>query len=233
MVATFERVDGKPMTLGDIKAENIAFDSSSLQLLNSDGANLTLPDDPDFPGAYATFIYMSEEEADGEYTPGWYLSCDGDAEHCKNDFELPFGQGFCMDKSDTGAALVFSGNVRASNKPITLDEHFNYLGNCSPKDLTLGDITAINIAFDSSSLQLLNKDGSNLILDDDPDFPGAYATFIYMSEEEADGEYTVGWYLSCDGDAEYPKNDFQIKAGQGFCMDKSDTGAQIVIPSAL
>ena len=233
MVATFERVDGKPMTLGDIKAENIGFGNTELQLLNSDGANLVLPEDPDFPGTFASFIYMSEEEADGEFTVGWYLSEDQDAEHPKNDFELPFGQGFCMDRGDAGAALVYSGNVRGSDKPITLDTHFNYIGNCSPTDLTLGEISAVNVGFGNTELQFLNKDGANMVLPDDPDFPGAFASFIYMSEEEADGEFTVGWYLSEDQDAEHPKNDFPVKAGQGFCVDRGDAGAQIVIPTAL
>ncbi len=91
----------------------------------------------------ARYIYWLAED-DPEEGPGWYLSDDEDGEINQNSLPLPMGTGFLVSRNsaEADAQLVYSGEV--NSQPVTVDlpsSGYNVIGNCCPKDLTLGDIT--------------------------------------------------------------------------------------------
>ena len=133
--------------------------------------------------------------------------------------------------TETGAALVYSGAVETAPVTKSLNANFNFLGNCSPTDITFGDITP-NEKFVNSSIQLLTSGGATAKVTVDG-LGTVKATFSYWEEKDAsDG---AGWYLDADDDAEYNQNWRVIQAGSGFLVNRAgtETDATITIPSAL
>ena len=217
------------MTFGDIKP-NENFVNSSIQLLTSGGATAKVTVDG-LGEVKAIFTYWDEDDAmDGA---GWYLDADEDAEYNQNSRVIPFGDGYLVDRStgEPDAELVYSGEVL--NTPVTkaLQAKFNFLGNCSPTDITFGDLTP-NASFVNSSIQLLTTGGATAKVTV-AGLGEVKAIFTYWDEDDAmDG---AGWYLDADEDAEYNQNSRVIPAGSGFLVDRStgEPDATITIPSAL
>ena len=217
------------MTFGDIKP-NENFINSSIQLLTSGGATATVTVDG-LGTVKAIFSYWDEDDAsDGA---GWYLDADEDAEYNQNSRVIPFGDGYLVNRPtlETGAALIYSGEVQSA--PITkeLGDKFNFLGNCCPRDITFGDLVP-NENFVNSSIQLLTSGGATATVTV-PGLGTVKAVFSYWEEDDAmDG---AGWYLDADEDAEYNQNSRVIAAGEGFLVNRPtlETGASITIPAAL
>jgi len=217
------------MTFGDI-VPNSEFVNSSIQLLTSGGATAKVTVEG-LGTVKAIFSYWDEDDAmDGA---GWYLDADEDAEYNQNGRVIPFGDGYLVNRtsSETDAALVYSGEVETAPVTKSLNENFNFLGNCSPTDITFGDITP-NSVFVNSSIQLLTSGGATAKVTV-PGLGEVKAVFSYWEEDDAmDG---AGWYLDADEDAEYNQNSRVIPAGAGFLVNRTsgETGATITIPSAL
>jgi hypothetical protein len=135
-----------------------------------------------------------------------------------------------VSSGTTGAAVVFAGQVPAEDIPLNIDPSSrNFLSNCTPVDLTLGEITP-NSLFEplSDTLYTINQ------------FGGVKANYIYVDEETGEmlggGE---GWYLQDDIDnwdeesALSNHNNDPITAGLGFVVSSGTEGAQIILPSPL
>ena len=219
------------MTLGDI-TPNDDFVVSTIQFMTAGGANVKTT----FKGKTVTakYIYWTADD-DPEQGAGWYLDADGDGEVNQNSVSLPMGTGFLVSRlgSEADANLVFSGEV--NTKPVTPslpNAGYNLVGNCCPKDLTIGDITP-NEDFVVSTIQFMTAGGANL----KTTFKGKTVTakYIYWTAED-DPEEGPGWYLDADGDGEVNQNDLvEIPAGGGFLVSRlgSEADATVTIPSAL
>ena len=219
------------MTLGDL-VPNEDFVYSTIQFMTAGGANAKTT----FKGKTVTarYIYWTADD-DPEEGAGWYLSDDDDGEINQNDLPLPMGTGFLVSRGapEADAALVYSGEV--NTQPVTVglpNSGYNVIGNCCPKDLTLGDITP-NEDFVYSTIQFMTAGGANA----KTTFKGKTVTarYIYWLAED-DPEEGPGWYLSDDDDGEINQNDLvTIPAGAGFLVSRGapETDATVTIPSAL
>ena len=215
------------MTLADIVPSDITLYTTTIQLLDDTGATATTSEYEDLGEVYLTFTYATTE--DGAPTAGWYLQDDFGFEHPQNSRILPFGQGYCVDSGED-ATFTFAGKVSAEDTEITLANGFNYTGNCSPKDITFGDILPKDVTLYTTTIQLLDDTGATATTNEYEDLGEVYLTFTYATTE--DGAPTAGWYLQDDFGFEHPQNSRVLAAGQGFCVDCGED-ATVTIPSAL
>ena len=243
-VATFLPTDKAPdeMTLGDLNFQNLKV--SGIQILQDGGETLVL-DETEYPlieldpgdELYAQFDYIPASTA-GANGEGWYLSQDGDYAYNMNDWVVPFGQQYVVDCGDKNMSVTDAGEVAAEDLEFDVERGtFNYFGNCSPVEITLGDLTFQNLKV--SGLQILQDGGETLVLDE-TEYPlieldpgdELYAQFDYIPAATA-GANGAGWYLSQDGDYAYNMNDWVIESGAGFVIDCGDKNMTVIIPSAL
>lgn len=218
------------MTLGDLQP-NDAFVSSTISFMTQGGATAKVS----FNGEQVWASYTYWAEGDGaEDGAGWYLEADEDATVNQNGVVIPFGTGLLVyrDGSEADAQLTYSGAV--STEPVTKsfpNAQYTVCGNCSPVDITLGDITP-NEAFVSSTISFMTPGGATAKVN----FNGEQVWASYTYWAEGDGaEDGPGWYLEADEDATVNQNDLPIAAGQGFLVyrDGSEADATITIPAAL
>ena len=234
--ATFQAV-GKArdaQTLGDIKASE-GFSYSEIQFLTSGGANAYV-DHPQLGRVIQSYTYWSDPDWTESGVAGWYLYDDEDGAYPMNDIVIPLGQAYCVSVagSEVGETLNYAGEVPNSAVALTFDHaNFNYVGNCTPADITLGDIVASE-DFSYSEIQFLTSGGANAYVDH-PQLGRVIQSYTYWSDPDWTEAGVAGWYLYDDEDGAYPMNDINIKAGQGFCVSVagSEVGEGISIPSAL
>ena len=216
------------MTLGDIGVnENITYFGTVIQLLLDNGATATVEVEG-LGEVDAMFTYA--DESVGAPEAGWYLSDDGGFEYPQNGRVIPLGQGYCVDCGDSEAALVFAGAVSREDTEVELSYNYNYTGNCSPKDITFGDLTGENLTYFGTVIQLLLDNGATATVEIEG-LGEVDAMFTYA--DESVGAPEAGWYLSDDGGFEYPQNSRILQAGQGLLVDCGDTDAKLIIPAAL
>ena len=142
-----------------------------------------------------------------------------------------------IDCLDDDAAVVFAGAVAQTDTEVALNYgDLNSTGNCTPVDLTLGDI-AVNENFLGSILQFLTATGSTkkFTLPNDEEVEGLFEFWLaeWFGDETVIGDKVDGWYLRDGDDNLYCMNSIQIPAGSGFLIDCLDDDAAVVIPSAL
>ena len=219
-------MDKDAMTLADVTPSG-TWEDSSISFMTAGGATAKV----NFKGSQvaAKYVYWPAdwEPEDGA---GWYLYADDDAEVNQNATSLAFGSGFLVQRSESGATLTFAGEV--SNEPTTIsfsNSGYNICGNCSPVDLTLGDITPAG-AWEDSSISFMTAGGATAKVN----FKGSQvaAKYVYWPAdwEPEDG---AGWYLYADDDATVNQNAVVISAGEGFLVQRAEAGAMLTIPSAL
>ena len=217
------------MTLGDF-TPNEDFVNSSIMFLTTGGATARTT----FDGAKVpeTYVYWTEDD-EPEDGAGWYLAADDDATVNQNDKVVPFGQAFCVTRTETetDATLTTAGEVQDTPVTLSFVQNMNFVGNCSPVDLTLGDITP-NEDFVNSSIMFLTTGGATARTT----FDGATvpATYVYWTEDD-EPEDGAGWYLSADDDATVSQNAVPVPAGQAFCVTRTETetDATLTIPAAI
>ena len=244
---TFQKVGNAAMTLGDITANSFddtegetydVFDwtgfvpfTDFIQTMNTSGQ---------FTGqfTYAPAGYAGGNEA------GWYDYSDSSCTTLRNDTSVPFGRGFYLAAGNgTGGlapALTFAGQVKADATVVPVSNSNMLTGNCSPVDITLGQITANSFddtegetydVFDwtgfvpfTDFIQIMNSSGQ---------FIGQYT---YVPAGYAGGN-EAGWYGYDDTGCTKCMNSIVIKAGQSFYVAAGNgTGGlapTITIPSAL
>jgi len=183
-----------------------------------------------------TYVYWpaSWEPAEGE---GWYLQADEGTTINQNNVPIPFGDGFfvdCADGYQNDAVLGYAGEVQTTAVPKSFSRiGYSALGNCTPSQITLGDITVDDtFANNTCSISFVSEGNGNAKV-----MFGGYEvseTYVYWpaSWEPASG---AGWYLQADEGTTENKNNLPIAAGAGFLVDCAD-GAQeaiVTIPAAL
>ena len=247
LVNTFTSVNEGTMTLGDITAnpfddgEEGIYDvwgwtgftpfSDFVQTMNASGQ---------FTGqyTYAPAGYAGSNEA------GWYDFTDNACTTLKNDVEIPFGRGFYLSAGDGTAGLApqltFSGSVKKGATVVPVANSMMLVGNSSPVDITLGQITAN--PFDDGEEGIYDVWGWTgftpfsdfiQIMNDNGQFVGqyTYAPAGYAGSNEA------GWYEFTDTGCTDCKNSLPIKAGQAFYLSAGDGAGglapTITLPSAL
>lgn len=223
--ATFLPISSS-MTLGDVSVnDKFVPISDTLYTINGYG------------GVAASYYYVDAETAEAfGGSAGWYLDSDidnwdGESELVsQNNVTLSVGQMVCVSASEAEAAIVFAGAVADEDVTLVLDTTArNFLVNCTPVNITLGDIT-VNDKFVPISDTLYTMNG----------YGGVAASYYYVDAETAEAfGGSAGWYLDSDIDnwdgesTIVSRNDVEIAAGQGFVASASEAGAGVIIPSAL
>lgn len=233
--------DKTEMTLADF--DFVGLKVSEVQSLE-DGGNTMVLDWAEYPlleedgsDLLAAFTYVSAASA-GEQGAGWYLTQDGDCSYNMNDWIVPFGWQIVIDCGDRNMLARGKGTVSPEDEEFELERGvFNYLGNCTPVDIALGDIVR-GANFKVSELQFLEDGGNTMVLSWE-DFPfieedggDLLAAFTYVSAASA-GDNGAGWYLTQDVDCAYNMNEWAIVSGDGFVVDCGDRNASLIIPSAI
>ena len=223
--ATFQKIAGTGMTLGDVGVNDSFVElSDTLTLLNEYG------------GAAGVYVYMTKTTAtDFGFTEGWYdneeiSTWDGESPLInKNSVELYDGEAMMLQVSSSDAALVFAGAV--PDEAVELEcaaGQKTFLSNCTPVDRSLGDLT-VNATFVelSDTLTILNE------------FGGAAGVYVYMSATTAaDFGLEAGWYdneeiSTWDGESPLLPQVVALPAGKGFMLQVADDGAAVIVPAAL
>ena len=181
-----------------------------------------------------SYVYWNEDDSDCG-VGGWFLFDDGDADYPRNDRVVKLGDAYCIScagSSEVGAKVTFAGVVSEETTPKAIAAGFNYYGNCAPSQMKLGDITVDDTKFRSSSIDFLDDGGANAFIDD-PDLGYVIESYVYWNEDDSDCG-VAGWFLFDDGDAEYPRNDRPLQAGEAFCVScagSSEVGATFTLPA--
>lgn len=214
------------MTLGDVGVnDSFAPISDTVYTINSYG------------GVLAMYYYVDADTASmWSGSEGWYLDTeidnyeDGDTPTCQNSVTLSVGQMLVVSSATDGAAVVFSGAVASEDVELTLDTTArNFLVNCTPVDITLGDV-AVNASFApiSDTVYTINAYG------------GVEAMYYYVDADTASmWSGSEGWYLDTeidnyeDGDTPTCQNSVAVTAGQGLVVSSATDGAAIILPSPL
>lgn len=220
------------MTYGDIKAANgFVFVDDILMTLTSVGRT----------GDVVTYLSEEESSAYG-IKAGWYDKnylnevWDWESpipdEFCFTNKKLPFGTMFIVQGTE-GATVNFAGEVIGENHQYEiLGGQYNMIGNATPADLVLGDISASNgFVFVDDIIMTLTNVGRT----------GDVLTFLSADESSSYG-IAPGWYDKnylnevWDWESPIPEeyifNKLPIPAGYGFIAQGTE-GAIVEIPSPL
>ena len=221
------------MTLGDFTASD-DFISSKVQFLTNGGANNKVTVDG-LGTVVEEYYYWGDPSWTEAGVAGWYLVADQDAKFPMNDREIPFGSAFCVsrDGEEPDATLNFAGECSNEPRVLKFGPKFNYVGNCAPRDITLGEMTASD-DFISSKVQFLTNGGANNKVTVDG-LGTVVEEYYYWGDPSWTEAGEAGWYLVADQDAKFPMNSKVIAAGESFCVsrDGEEPDATVSMPGAL
>ena len=211
-LGTFINANGGSGVLGDLKPNAIFIANGTLQTFTAAGK------------AGPLYVYINDPELMEifEAEEGWYVFGDDEMTDCKNSEPLPFATGFVAKSTAAGATLTYAGEVKGTATEIPVGG-FTLTGNCSPKDLTLGDFTP-NAAFVSSgTVQPFTSAGK------------AGSLFVYINDPELMEifEAPAGWYVFGDDEMTDCKNSVPVNAGDAFVAKSTASGSTLEIPSAM
>ena len=243
--------------LGDIKAVNTEWGGSFIMFLNENGGTkkYTLSkEEQEVLDTNATtiqmmFQYASDDECkewDDGTTPGWYFTADESALLNMNELAVDDGKGFLFKPAEAGAQVVTAGEVAAEDTELvgmSMGE-YNLTGNITPVSIKLGDITTSKTEWGGSFIMFLNENGGTkkyTLSKEEQETLETSATsfqmmFQYASPAECaewDDGTTPGWYFTADESAMLNMNELPIAAGEGFLFKPAESGATLIIPSAL
>ena len=160
---------------------------------------------------------------------------DENAQYNQNSRVIALGEGYYVQgtASEIGEGLVFSGAVANDATALEVTSaQMNWFGNCSPVDITLGDITATDGLIFSAIVFL--KDDGRVKTVDHAQLGTVKEKYTYWEAGDTE-DGAGGWYFEDDENAEYNQNARVIAAGEGFYLQgtASEIGQSISIPSAL
>ena len=210
-LGTFIKTNGGTGVLGDIKPNAAFISVGTLQTFTSAGK------------AGPLYVYINDPEMMEvfEAEEGWYLFGDDEMTDCKNSEPIPFTQGFLAKSSAANSTLTYAGEVKGTATEIPVGS-FTLTGNCSPKDLTLGNFKP-NAAFVSvGTLQTFTSAGK------------AGPLYVYINDPEMMEVFEApeGWYLFGDDEMTDCKNSVPVNAGDAFLAKSTASGSTREIPSA-
>lgn len=231
--ATFKSVDGSPLNLNCAKpGSGFSWENGDTIMFLDHGGGTRVRED----GYKAMYTYFTE--GDGAPSDGWYQY---DAATEAGDFlaieaadDFSYGAGAVVQASETTANIVFSGAVaKGPQTIIAAKEGFNIIGNPTPVNLTLFDITpSSGFSWENGdTIMFLDHGGGTYVRED-----GYKSMYTYFTE--GDGAPADGWYqydaATESGEflaPEEAENDLQ--AGDAFVAQTSETTAGIQFKAAL
>ena len=194
VIPSFAAVDGGAVHIQDIKIAGATDWGDNIQVLDEGGATLAL------------YVYATAEES-GFESDGW-LSEDYSG---LADITFQPGQSILIDTADS-ATITFAGKVSTEDTVVETVSGFNFVGNNTPVELNIQDITIEGATDWGDNIQVLDEGGATLAL------------YVYASAAES-GFESDGW-LSEDYSG---LADVTFDAGQGILIDTADT-ASVTIP---
>ena len=229
---TFEKVDGTAMTIADAKP-NAAFSwmyGDNIQFLDDGGG--TRQRDDGYPAVYGYFTTTDGAPADGWYQNDQATMMGVFAEPEDEDFS--YGAGVVAQTFDKTAGFMFSGAVhKGAPTIIAAKEGWNIIGNPTPCDLTLTDVTP-NAAFSwmyGDNIQFLDDGGGTRQRDDG--YPAVYGYFTTTDGAPADGWYQNDQATMMGVFAEPDDADNILNAGDAFVAQTFDKTAGVQFKAAL
>ena len=257
MANTFQKVDGSVTKLSDFSlSESQAPTAVKLYLLNAAGATLK---DKDGKEQSFVFVHPARCTAANGWVTGWYhLTLNGTnikaaefklgstSAYWANDKEIPYGQGFGINRGSADTTIVFSGAVANEDKPVAAvnANGYSWMGNVMPVDYKLKDLSLVESQAPTAvKLYKLNAAGATL-----KDESGREQAFVFVHPvrcTEANGWVTGWYYLTLNGvnikaaefklgsTSTYWANDIEIKAGEGFGINRGSAATTLYIPSPL
>ena len=255
MANTFKKVDGSVVKLKDFSVKEAqAPVAVKLYFLNNNGA--TKPDAEGRDG----FVFVHPgmcTEVNGWKT-GWYAfrlngaqvnaaewKKGSESAFWANEVEVPYGQGFGINRMAAATSIVFSGQVSMEDAKIDIPNanSYTWTGNVMPVDLKLKDLSIKEAqAPVAVKLYFLNNNGATK-----PDAEGRDG-FVFVHPgmcTEVNG-WKTGWYaFRMNGvqvnAAEWKKgsesafwaNEVDIPAGQGFGINRMAATTTLIVPSPL
>jgi hypothetical protein len=232
---TFEKVDGSELTLADVKP-NAAFtwmNSDTIQFLDDGGGTRVRTSD----GQPAIYGYFTT--SDGAPADGWYhydsatLMGMWVEPEAADDFS--YGAGVVVQTFDKTGGLMFSGAVHAGAATIVADKSgWNLIGNPTPCDLTLKDVTP-NATFtwmNSDTIQFLDDGGGTRVRTSDGQ-PAIYGYFTTLDGAPADGWYHYDSATLTGMWVEPEEEDNTLNAGDAFVVQTFDKTAGLQFKAAL
>ena len=162
-----------------------------------------------------------------------------------NDVEIPYGQGFGINRGTAATTIVFSGAVSAVDAKIDAANAsgYSWTGNVMPTDLMLKDLSLLESQAPTAvKLYKLSKTGATAVVD------GKSQVFVYVHPARctASNGWVSGWYyMTLNGtnvaaaqfklgtSSAYWANDIVIAAGEGFGINRGTATTTLIVPSPL
>ena len=227
---------------GDFEIQLVGLDGSTAAV-TEETMGAFCPDALEYEGEDLAFNYVEE-------MGGWFLTADfASFSYEMNDYPIPEGTGFFMYTHygfEKGAKIQNAGQVSKAYVDVSCPEEcYRLSGNIAPKDMTMGDFTAVNAVEGHDfqpgdfEIQFLGDDGSTAVVTEEtmgafcPDaleYEGEDLAFNYVEE-------MGGWFLTADfASFSYEMNDYPVAAGRGFFLYTHygfKDGAKVALPPAI
>ena len=223
------------ITLGDISVDLDVWSDSQINILNGNGGVKKIVHDQ-LGQVSEIYVYWPKASKTEAGVAGWYLYEDEDAVYPMNEKTLSLGESYCVVcvSGEEGCTLTFNGQVFDDTVSYNLTGNFNWLGNCAPSQITLGDISVDLDVWSDSQINILNGNGGvkKIVHDQLGQVSEIYVYWPKASKTEAG---VAGWYLYEDEDAVYPMNGKTIDPADSFCVVcvSGEEGCTFTLPSAL
>ena len=192
----FETVGGSEYPIDNFVLNGVEDTMASVQVVNSDGS-------------WGTIGYWFN--AYGDLPAGWFTDATG---LTPAEITLKPGQAVFFQTTATGATAQSAGQVSGE---LTLDLATGYsmIGNATPIEVAIDEITLIGVDDTMASVQVVNADGS-------------WGTMGYWFN--AYGDLPAGWFTDATG---LTPAEITLTPGQSVFFQTTAVGAKVVIPSAL
>ena len=194
VIPTFKPVNGGSIHIQDIKIANATDWADNIQVLDEGGATI------------AQYYYATADES-GYEADGWLSEDAGSLA----DVTFAPGQSILIDTADS-AVLTFAGQVSTEDTVVETVSGFNFVGNNSPVDVSIQDITITGATDWADNIQVLDEGGATI------------AQYYYATADES-GYEADGWLSEDAGSLA----DVSFEPGMGILIDTADV-ATVTIP---
>ena len=229
--------DKESITLGDIAVDTDVWSDSNISFLNDTGAVKKYYHEGLGMTVNETYVYWPKASKTDAGIAGWYLLDDEDAAYSMNNVVVPLGQSYCVNCAggEQGVKITYNGQVYDDTVSYNLTLNFNWLGNCAPAGIKMGDITVDTDVWSDSNISFLNDTGAVKKYYHEGLGMTVNETYVYWPKASKTDAGIAGWYLLDDEDAAYSMNNVVIDAADSFCVNCAggEQGVTVTLPSAL